>query len=473
MPKIAFKMKNIIFEDKISVDRLLLDVENPRLPRVAQNQRDAISLMCRTRGKEILNLAEHITNNAFDPATLMMVMPVGEDHLEYITLDGNRRITALKILETPEVLTDEFSSSELRRIKKLSIKYARSPIEIIKCVVYPNRKTADPWITLKHRGQNEGVGLVSWSGQVSAEYDRRRGKVSSSLQLLKFAADHIKLDPAVKERIDLGRFPVTTLDRLINTKYVYEKLGFKKDKGVLYTSHAASDLTGPLKRVIDDIGLSRVTVTDLKGQSQRIDYINEVYKKISHVEPSKDMKQVPLEEVGDKPQPKADTAKGDSKPDSGATGKRGGTKGVKPRKTLIPKKCKLSIPQARLNDISIDLKNISCDDYPNSIAVMFRVFMELSLDHFLEHELKWEEQKIINTFLQKKMQATVTYFKNNDLLSKNKLAGMAEASKTNSILAPTYKSLHGFVHNYHVSPISSELKTLWDNVEPFFVKLWS
>ena len=93
-------MNKAIFEDKISVDRILLDLENPRLPRVANNQRDAISLMCQTKGKEILNLAEHIATNGLDPSTLAMVIPSGDSPIKYIVVDGNRRITALKILET-------------------------------------------------------------------------------------------------------------------------------------------------------------------------------------------------------------------------------------------------------------------------------------------------------------------------------------------------------------------------------------
>ena len=110
-----------IFEDKIDIDKLLLDVENPRLPAIAKNQREAISLMCRTRGKEILNLAEHVVENGFDPSTLMMVVPTKETPIQYIVVDGNRRLTALKILETPEILTDEFTKNEIKKIKRLSV----------------------------------------------------------------------------------------------------------------------------------------------------------------------------------------------------------------------------------------------------------------------------------------------------------------------------------------------------------------
>ena len=81
---------------------------------------------------------------------------------------------------------------------------------------------------------------------------------------------------------------------------------------------------------------------------------------------------------------------------------------------------------------------------------MLRVFIELSLDHFIEYTLHWPEQQIANTSLQKKMQAAHTHIKKTGQLSENKLAGFDQASKTNSILAPTYKTLHGYVHNYNL-----------------------
>ena len=118
----------------------------------------------------------------------------------------------------------------------------------MKSIVYADRKAADPWIVLKHRGINEGVGLVPWSGQVSAEYDRRRGKTSVALQLIEFSEKYVSLDPKTKAKIDAGKFPVTTLNRLVNTKYVYEKLGFRKDKGALYTAHSSKGLVDPIKK---------------------------------------------------------------------------------------------------------------------------------------------------------------------------------------------------------------------------------
>jgi hypothetical protein len=35
------------------------------------------------------------------------------------------------------------------------------------------------------------------------------------------------------------------------------------------------------------------------------------------------------------------------------------------------------------------------------------------------------------------------------------------------------KTLHGYVHYPHFNPSASELRTAWDNLEPFLKNIWS
>ena len=54
------------------------------------------------------------------------------------------------------------------------------------------------------------------------------------------------------------------------------------------------------------------------------------------------------------------------------------------RNTLIPSRFKLIIPQTRINKIFSDLKKLSVEQFINSCAVLLRVFIELSVDHFMQ-----------------------------------------------------------------------------------------
>ena len=97
------------YKDKIlKVSELFLDESNPRFPEV-RNQRDAIEAMLEDQGDKVANLAMDIYSNGLNPSSRLIVF---KEKNRFTDGDGNRRLTALKILETPS-LADSYP-----RIKK-------------------------------------------------------------------------------------------------------------------------------------------------------------------------------------------------------------------------------------------------------------------------------------------------------------------------------------------------------------------
>lgn len=450
-----------LFEDTIPVARLLLDPENPRLPEIQDSQRETISALAQVQGPQLVGLAKHIVEHGLNPSELPIVMPTGDDPRNYYVLDGNRRINALKVLETPELAQSALKPPDVKKLKKLSQNYLKSPVVEVRCVVSPTREAADPWIQLRHRGYIEGAGTVAWTGQVAARYDERRGRRSPALQVLDFLQKHVKLQQQTADRISQGRYPVTTLDRLLNTIYVREKIGLEKTGGMLASRYPASQLIPALKRVVEELGSGDTTVSTLKSQKQRIDYINKLDDDLLPDESEKLGESRVLADV--------DSARPKSTP---VGGKKGGRDQKRQRTTIIPKDCVLEIDHHRINAIYLELKKLSSDDFPNSAAAMMRVFLELSLDHYLENTASWPEAQIDGTSLQKKILAAATLFETNGVLTEGQLEPVKNCANKQSILGPTYKTLHGFIHNYHHAPIPTELRTLWDNLQLFFQKIW-
>jgi hypothetical protein len=381
-----------LFEDTIPVARLLLDPENPRLPEIQDNQRETIAALAQVQGSQLIGIAKHIVEHGLNPAELPIVMPTGDDPRNYYVLDGNRRINALKVLETPELAQSSLKAHDFKKLKRLSQSYLKSPIAEVRSIVSPTREAADPWIQLRHRGYGEGAGPVAWTGQVAARYDERRGKRSPALQVLDFLQKYVQLEQQTADRITQGRYPVTTLDRLLNTIYVREKLGLEKAGGMLASKYPANQLIPALKRVVEELGSGDTTVSKLKSQKQRIDYINAL---------DDDLLPDESEEL-DESRALADV--GGAKPKSSTHGgKKGGRDQKRQRTTIIPKDCVLEIDHHRINAIYLELKKLSSDDFPNSAAAMMRVFLELSLDHYLANTGGWSEAKIDGTNLQKKI----------------------------------------------------------------------
>lgn len=449
-------MNTSFFQTKIPVSHLLVDTQNPRLPEMQSSQDDAIRLMIKSQGSKVFALAQHLANNGTNPASLPIVIPAPENEKMYYVLDGNRRLTALRLLERPELVDGLLDSSASQKIKELSLKYKNRPIKEFECVVFNDRDQADPWIQLIHRGESQGAGLVEWNGQVAARYDERKGigerSAPAALLILDLLKNHNTLSLKTREKIENGKFPITSLTRLINTPYVRKKIGLNiKDNSI---DSVESKTAKSLARIVEDLGSEYKTVSDIKRLDQRIEYIDKLFDP-HPVETKKPEKE-------------------DMSVDSSQTKnlKKKIVREEKSRTTIIPKEFLADVTQTRINKIFVELKKLNVDEFPNAAAVMLRVFIELSLDHFLEDTMKWPEQKIENSALAQKLTAVANEFENKQIMSPKQLAPIRKAAGGQTLLAASIKTLHSYVHNKYFSPVASELKTAWDDIELFVSNLW-
>jgi hypothetical protein len=452
-------LDKIFFQTRIPVNQLLVDTQNPRLPEMKLDQDDAIRLMIRTQGSKVFALAQHLANNGTNPASLPIVIPAAENEKKFYVLDGNRRLTALRLLERPELIDGIIDRSVSQKIKELASKYKNRPITELECVVFNDREQADPWIQLIHRGESQGAGLVEWNGQVAARYDERKGigerGAPAALQILDLIKDHKTLSQKTREKIENGKFPITNLTRLINTPYVRRKIGLhiKNDAIESFEDKTVKSLA----QMVEDLGTEYRTVTDIKRLGQRIEYIDNLFDP-HPVENSK------AESSSTKGMPVTSPTSSDAK--------KKAAKDEKPRNTIIPKDFLADVTQARINKIFVELKKLNVDDFPNAGSVMLRVFLELSLDHYLEETTKWPEQKIENSTLAQKLTSVANELENRQTMTSKQLAPIRKAAGGQTLLAASIKTLHSYVHNKYFSPIPSELKTAWDDIAPFISNLW-
>ena len=147
-------------------------------------------------------------------------------------------------------------------------------------------------------------------------------------------------------------------------------------------------------------------------------------------------------------------------------------KPVKPsppeRNTIIPKDCIIHIKSARINKIYEELKDLDLRHFVNAAAVTFRVFIELSVDHFA----KVSSLPVSSDHkLSHKISEVVRYLEQEKLLTKAQLKPLRTAtSSPHSFLS--VNTFNAYVHNEYLNPIASDLKTTWDNLELFILKMW-
>ncbi len=117
-----------------------------------------------------------------------------------------------------------------------------------------------------------------------------------------------------------------------------------------------------------------------------------------------------------------------------------------------------------MNAIFSELKKWKVESNPNACAIMFRVFVELSVDVYCEKfQLdRWD----INNRLSEKIGAVCEDFKKKKYMSIDQLKPINKACCTKDQLS-TVDTFHAYVHNPDMIPQPIALNSHWDLFEPF------
>jgi hypothetical protein len=146
---------------------ILLDPQNPRLPDGTSNDKEAINRLLTEGYVQLLALARDLMERGeANPAELPIVL---KDGTKYVVLEGNRRFAALKLLGDPRLADDSGQQAAFARIKNRG----GQPPKALYSAVAKDRDEADPWITLRHTGANDGVGVRVWSAEQNARHRSR------------------------------------------------------------------------------------------------------------------------------------------------------------------------------------------------------------------------------------------------------------------------------------------------------------
>lgn len=206
-------MKKTYIERPVKISKIQLDQENPRFPPV-NNQREAIQAMLRDQGTKIVNLTSDIYQNGLNPSSKLILF---KEENKFIDGDGNRRVTALKILETPS-LSD--SEPKIRKRIDAILKTRGTIPSEVDCVIFDSREAAKHWISINHSGPQEGKGQISWD---SEQKNRFEGNFTIGLQALDLLT--YKSLISAEDKLKVNK---TTLDRLLSYKQVKERIAISK-----------------------------------------------------------------------------------------------------------------------------------------------------------------------------------------------------------------------------------------------------
>jgi hypothetical protein len=431
---------------------LLLDEQNPRIAQPNVGQHAALRALAEKLKTKLSTLAQDIIENGLDPSNLPIVMPQPGNPKRYIVLEGNRRLAALRALENPEAISGAVPPGVLKQLRKLNKDYQDNPVETILALVVSDREEARHWIELRHTGENAGAGIVPWGSDEASRFSSRSGVGPPHSQALDFLQRRGNLTADRRSEV-----PTTSFQRLIEAPAVRDRLGIEMNNRVLYLLADADRVAKALMHVVNDLADGKIKVGDIYSKAQREAYATRLPSSVVVKPTVKSGQGVPLASSGTS--------------SAGTTSTKTSTaKTPKKRDRLIPRDCVLSISTGRVRDIEHELRKLSLTDHTNAISVLFRVFLELSVDTYVSANTP---ALSLDSALQKKMEACVT-----DLLQKKKLTAkqatpVRRACQKDSFLAPSVSLMHQYVHNPHVFPAPGDLRAHWDSLQPFIAAMWT
>lgn len=466
-------------ESNISISDLLLDTGNPRI-RHGADQNDCIQRIARDR-QNFTNLMADIVYAGLSPEHI--IVSPGENG-KWIVRDGNRRVTALKLLNNPSLASFDASLSAF--VKRLAESNVR-PLATVDCLSCTDESKIIEFINRKHTGENAGVGQRGWSALLKSLFNINNKLLDPNKRAVQLVIWCEERGVAVDDE-----FPITTLTRVLSTETL-ALIGFQVVDDELKPSIDEAISTKLAKRLIEDAA-SGVIHVKRDGTSGSVYSIAE--------------QKAYLQKIRDQifPEDRAQTivaasvvaeAKNDSSPlstsdNKSVSGQGGGITELQPDTIaaaakpirlpsspttpswdrpciFIRKHPGFSVPASEMKawNIVAEIKKINVRETPIAASMMLRSLIEQSTAYYRTANSITKG----NSFKKDILAAIAHMGKNKMLDDKQVRAVKAIAENNDSILSA--ETLHQYVHTKSFHPNAQTLNTIWDQIYCYVVACWS
>lgn len=438
----------------IPLGKLNVDLQNFRIGSF-DTAREAYAAMIDEQGDNLVNLARSIITEGLSPVDPIIVGEDPDNPGSYIVFEGNRRITSLKLLQTPGLAAGTKIEKD---ITKLSKEYIAKPIRKVTAAIAKDKDTALTWIERKHTA-DEGRGIAAWKAEAKARFEAYR---SGTYRPSKAAIEHLEkagiLTKATRTKVATK---TTNIDRVLQMPYFRKTLGIdiNRDGSITFADNDYKHGNSLLLKIIKEI--SNTTVDTIKSAEQRRTFIDKYSSDAA----------IPT----DGPENASNSSKISRTKAHNNTKK---SHNADSRKTLAntDREHRLSIHEDRLTKLYKECRELDTEKFAHSASILMRVFLELSTEHFLiktrvelppKHKGKsWND---FGVTLKEKIEAALAKIDPNKTARfKTARTGISDPGYLHSV-----DEMHKFVHELKAQIAPKEARTIWDRWYPFLDAIYN
>ena len=445
----------------LKLSQIRLYQNNPRLPE-SYNEKDALSKMVADQQKKLVLLAKDIVEFGLSDVDTIAVFPDSEEGF-YRVAEGNRRITALKLLQNPSIIADEYPS-----IMKEFLDIKTNSLNFDKVEVYAFASEDDPrlshFMELRHLGEREGVGTVKWNSKQKDRFDyRMNGKENLSVFLDKLEQEGIltaaQIDAVTK----------TNWERILRPVGL-SFLGLEKE-GRTYNIVAEDIEEFKTKMQIVADALAGSTVAKVYDNDKILEFFEKIKTEYSknrtgrlEVPHTEQNQSIPLQDDHDFPPQSTGELKGLERAKSIPSNdlSNSPTKEAKmPQdvfmnsKTVIPSNYRLQSRNHRITQLIRELKSLEVEKYPNACGSLLRALIELSAKEYLEYNTSIDDATSIE------FQPAICKVCNNLVNCKKIARSLSDSIKRETDQGGVRNLFNGYMHNTDVYPSANTIKQIF------------
>ena len=457
-------------DEQILLTKLKLDHTNPRHPEF-ESQREIIEWMTYGAGRigeKLATLAKDIVEFGLNPADRAMVVADEKEKGHYIVLEGNRRLTAVKLLNNPDLAPDKKWKKRFARL----VSQGYTPTKVVNCVVFDDEELAYHFIELRHLGESGGAGIVPWEPEQKARHDQKmhgRSRHHKALAILDFVRTADGVEEDTRNYAGEG-FPITTLDRLLSDKEFRTFLGLDLNSdGEICFGVEPRQALKPIGKVINDFGSGNSNVRDVINKEKRDEY-KTTFTKDSVADHSKALP---------KPVRVVDALSGKARKGPRSKGRY---RDPRDRRFIVIPGTILAIDAKdynRARRVFEELRTIEVrgrngkPHFANAGILLLRLFIEMSVDLYLtRHKLEHTKNTgWINVSLNERTKVVLGNLESKNALNPQESKVITKAlGDVGKVSNPN--SLNDFAHNPNQIPHPHDLFDVWDQYTKFLQAVW-
>lgn len=472
----------MVHSAKFKLSQLKLDQENYRLGKFS-TQRDTLKAMIEDQKGRLVRIAKDLIDVGPSPGEFIWVMPDPKSDGMFIVLEGNRRVTALKILETPELADGTEFEKQFRSLAK---DYATKPTRTLEARVFTDRVEAKPWIRRRHMSAGSGVGLQSWKPLAKGRAMRDEGeRIPRSLAVVELLDDGTdewaEIEAALSDRW-------TTVDRVLNSASFPKLLGItiEKDTAKIHFENG-DEAAGKslLRRILSVMASPDFSFSSIEKKGDREAFVGGFTKWAVKAQEHKGASGRGRTDAKEGKTDGGKQASGKTESPSSAAASAGKSRGAKrdslARDTLAPKSGPQMLPVtgSRLSALYRECRNIKVLGNENASAFLLRVFLELSSEAFLDaksvqipHKLRQKGRVAWDDFgisISTKVECVVNALDPTLRAKEFQQTRLALQTATKSYYS--IHTLHGYFHNRKLMPAADDLKKAWEAWETYLYEV--